>query len=200
MNMEKYEENDDSIWRVPSPGEHEVVNMWCGYAWQDKKLVLFWSGLLTLALSIIFIVSGIYTAGQPVREHEVNLTGIGVLIILVGGFLEAVCYRRFSRSRKNIQERDYLVTYARAVDKKTVIGRYGSARKYVTVQSGDRRDEIRIYDPLKDNMYEDIGMGTEMILIRYPDNHYGFCDKIDLIYPEPFYVMIRLKKETGSDE
>ena len=200
MNMEKYEDIGGSVWREPTPEEDKVVRMWCGYAWRSRILSLLLKGIPLLILFVILIVSGLRAPVRTGHARDVNLTAIGVLAAIVTIFAGIMFIRGYVRSRKNILARNYKVAEATVVDKRMSYGRNGRIKQFVTVQNGDRRDEITVYDPSNDDIYDNAQTNTRMLLVRYPDDVSGFYDKMDLIYPEPFYCRIKQEKGAASDD
>ena len=198
MNMEKYEENGDSIWREPDPEEKEAISIWGRSAYRARIWKLWAIGGFWAFCSLLL---GIAAAGKD-RHGDTHPTSgliIGLLIFAVYIIGALIIRKGYSNLRKRILDGDYKVTETTVKDKQLIFRRRRAPEECVTVISGDRQDTFRILDPDGDDIYETIGLGDRMLLICYPGDTYGFADKLDLVYLPPFIKRAKEEKAEGSD-
>lgn len=184
MKMEN-RDNDikqEVIWRDASASEHECIRRWSKAAYAKK----IYSLSLPFSLPVIFAVMldiFLYSEGEDVRTAVLYTAVFGALFLFFDWALLSSargCYKAIAQGK-------YKVTEVSVTDKITVSRRYEHYYSIKVKYSDGDKEEVKIYDGDKYNMYDRLELGTSVLLIDCGEDLTSICGSdYDCVLPEAF--------------
>lgn len=188
--MDERFESYEQGWRRPTTYEQDAVIKWVREAIQNRLLGFYLSGgFFILVLGFLSLVAGSEKIkGEPQVMQGALTFVIGTAIIV--GICVLLNIRQYLLLRK-VKAGEFTITERPVLDKIAIAGRgrdlihdLGSGYHVaVELKEGEKR-YVRMTTMSEDVFFEKVTLGTEVTLIKYNDDRYGFYDDIDCMLME----------------
>lgn len=188
--MDERFESYEQGWRRPTTYEQDAVIKWMHEAIQNRLLGFYLSGgFFIFVLGFLSLVAGSEKIkGEPQVMHGVLTFVIGTAIIV--GICVLLNIRQYLLLR-SVKAGEFTITERPVLDKIAIAGRgrdiihnLGSGYHVaVELKEGEKR-YVCMTTMSEDVYFEKVNLGTEVTLIKYNDDRYGFYDDIDCMLME----------------